>query len=187
MRDNLLRRGPRHTLVALTLAGALTTLGLAGCGSTTPAPAAPAAATLSVRDPWVKAAAAGEMTAAFGTLVNDTDAAITVTAAESPASPMELHEMSMKDGKMVMQPKQGGFTLEARGTHELGPGGDHLMLMKPVKAIEPGDALTFTLRTATGGTVTFTAIAKPFAGANESYDPGAGMPGMSFRPVPGRP
>ncbi|MBU2668112.1 copper chaperone PCu(A)C [Actinoplanes bogorensis] len=166
-----------RTWAAVVLAGALTTLGLAGCGGTdaagsgTPTPAPSAAATVTVKDPWVKAGPAGEMTAAFGTLVNGTDADITITSAESPDSPLELHEMTMKDGKMVMQPKEGGFVIKAKGTHELSPGGDHLMLMKPAKAIEPGDELTFTLKLADGATVPFTAIAKPFAGAEESYAP----------------
>ncbi|MBM2614255.1 copper chaperone PCu(A)C [Actinoplanes sp. LDG1-06] len=168
-----------RTLAAMALAGALTTFGLAGCGGSdsasggTPAPAtSSSAATLTIKDPWVKAGPAGEMTAAFGTLVNDTGADVTITAAESPASPLELHEMTMKDGKMVMQPKEGGFVIKANGTHELAPGGDHLMLMKPAKAIEPGDEVTFTLKLADGSTVPFTAIAKPFVGAQESYDPG---------------
>ena len=189
---SFLTRGPRrHTLAAMTLAGALATFGLAGCGggddttgSGIPAPAPSAAAsTLTIKDPWVKAGPAGEMTAAFGTLVNNTDADITITAAESPASPLELHEMTMKDGTMVMQPKEGGVVIKAKGNHELAPGGDHLMLMKPAKAIEPGDELSFTLKLADGKTVPFTAIVKPFAGAGESYDPGMSMP-SSGMPTP---
>ena len=53
-----------------------------------------------------------------------TTADVTVLSAESPASPLELHEMSMQDGKMLMRPKQGGFVIKAGSTHELGPGGD---------------------------------------------------------------
>ena len=172
------------TLASAALAGSLVLLGLAGCGGTdatasgtpTQAPSATAPATaLTIKDPWVKATTAGMMTAAFGVLVNDTGADVTVTAVESPASPMELHEMAMKNGKMVMQPKEGGFVIKANGTHELSPGGDHLMLMKPAKAIEPGDEVTFTLKLSDGTTVPFSAIAKPFVGAQESYDPGMPM------------
>jgi periplasmic copper chaperone A len=194
MRTTTLRRSRRQFLAAGVLAGALTALSLAGCGggdettTSTPAPSltpsATVAAALTVKDPWVKAAKAGEMTAAFGVLVNNTDADITITAAESPASPMELHEMTMKDGKMLMQPKEGGFVIKAKGTHELGPGGDHLMLMKPAAAIEAGDEISFTLELADGSTVPFKAIAKPFAGAQESYDPGMSMPPMSMPAMP---
>ena len=180
----------RTNVLRAAAALAVATLGLAGCGGTDNEAAEPArapsatttASTLTMKDPWVKAAPAGEMTAAFGTLVNNTDADITITSAESPASPLELHEMTMKDGKMLMQPKEGGFVIKSKGTHELGPGGDHLMLMKPAQAIEPGDELTFTLKLADGQSVPFTAIAKPFAGAEESYDPGHMAPMESAAP-----
>jgi periplasmic copper chaperone A len=182
---NSLKICTRRRLLAAAAGGLVATLGLAGCGGdeaasgSTPAPAPSAtvsAAALTVKDPWVKAGPAGEMTAAFGVLTNTTGTDLTITSAESSVSPMELHEMTMKDGKMVMQPKQGGFVIKAGGTHELSPGGDHLMLMKPTKAIEPGDEVSFTLRLADGSTVAFSAIGKPFAGAGESYDPGMSMP-----------
>ncbi|MFC7530895.1 copper chaperone PCu(A)C [Actinoplanes sp. GCM10030250] len=194
MATSFIRGSRRRVLTAALLAAALTTLGLAGCGGDkddntdgtgTPsrAPSAAAASTLTIRDPWVKAGPAGEMTAAFGVLVNDTAADITISSAESPASPLELHEMAMKDGKMVMQPKEGGFVVEAGSTHELAPGGDHLMLMKPGAAIQAGDEVSFTFKLADGTAVPFTAIAKPFAGAEESYEPGMHMPPASGVPM----
>ncbi|MFC3382576.1 copper chaperone PCu(A)C [Couchioplanes azureus] len=190
MTTTLTRRA--RTGAGLTLSAVLTAAALAGCGGTDAAPAAapvaagpgssPAAVTgLVVRDPWVKAADKG-MTAGFAILVNDSDADITVRSATSPASPVELHTMAMKDGKMVMQPKQGGFVVKARGSHQLAPGGDHLMLMKPSAAIKPGDEVSFTLQLSAGGPLTFTAIAKPFAGAGESYDPGRKTPPASGHP-----
>ncbi|MFF5077252.1 copper chaperone PCu(A)C [Actinoplanes sp. NPDC000266] len=158
-------------------AAALVAATLAGCGSTSDA-SAPAAATLTVKDPWVKAVDKG-MTAAFGTLVNDTGQDVTVVKAATSISPMELHEMAMQDGKMVMRPKEGGFVVKAGGTHELAPGGDHLMIMDPSAPIKPGDELRFTLTLGDGGTVQFTAVAKPFTGAGESYAPSAApMAGM---------
>ncbi|OJF10620.1 copper chaperone PCu(A)C [Couchioplanes caeruleus] len=187
------RTGAGMALSALLTTTALAGLaGLAGCGgkdaATTAAPVAAAPASsatavtgLVVRDPWVKAADKG-MTAAFGILVNDSDADITVRGATSPASPVELHTMAMKDGKMVMQPKQGGFVIKARSSHQLVPGGDHLMLMKPSAAIKPGDEVSLTLDLSTGKPLTFTAIAKPFAGAGESYDPGTMMPSAGAHP-----
>ena len=169
--------------VAALSCAALTACGASPQTTTVAAPPAQAAsapaAALTVRDPWVKAADSG-MTAAFGTLVNGTGADVTIESATSAASPLELHTMAMKDGKMVMQPKEGGFVIKAGATHELAPGGDHLMLMKPAAAVKPGDELTFTLNLTGGAKVTFTAVAKPFAGAQESYDPGMhGMPPAS--------
>lgn len=165
-----------------TLTAALLATGLAGCGESksaaSPAPDPSAAASLTIKDPWVKAADA-EMTAAFGTLVNQTGRDLTVVGATSPASPIELHEVAMQDGKMVMRPKEGGLVVKAGGTHELSPGGDHLMLLQPSGPIKPGDQVRFTLTLADGSTVPFTAVAKPFAGGGESYAPSASpMGGM---------
>ncbi|MFD0971180.1 copper chaperone PCu(A)C [Plantactinospora endophytica] len=168
-----------------------------GCGGTddtsgaapSPAPSASSdSATFAVRDPWIKAADKG-MTAAFGTLVNDTGTEVTITGVSTAVSPMEVHEMTMKDGRMVMQPKTGGITIKAGGSHVLEPGGDHLMLMDLREPVRAGDELTFTLTFADGKTIDFTAVAKPFTGAEESYDPRSGMPmtpgpGMTMSPAP---
>ncbi|MFY1692891.1 copper chaperone PCu(A)C [Plantactinospora sp. WMMB782] len=172
-------------------------LAVAGCGGTddtsgaapSPAPSASTdSATFMVRDPWIKAADKG-MTAAFGTLVNNTGTDVTITGVSTAVSPMEVHEMTMKDGKMVMQPKTGGITIKASSSHELAPGGDHFMLMELTRPVRAGDELTFTLTFADGKTTDFTAVAKPFTGAEESYDPSSGMPmtpgqGMTMSPAP---
>ncbi|MFG2050759.1 copper chaperone PCu(A)C [Micromonospora sp. NPDC048935] len=179
---------------ATVLAAAVLAAGVAGCGSSDspataqPGPSAsasanPDAGVVGIRDPWVKAADKG-MTAAFGTLVNNGDSDVTVTSATTSVSPMELHEMAMQDGKMVMRPKQGGIVVKARGTHALEPGGDHLMLMNLTRPVQAGDELTVTLTFGDGRTQQFTAVAKPFTGAQESYAPGHGEPmtGMSATP-----
>jgi copper(I)-binding protein len=127
-----------------------------------------------VQDPWVKAADKG-MTAAFGTFVNNSTADVTVVKAETEVSPMELHEMAMKDGEMTMKPKEGGIVIPAGGTHKLEPGGDHLMMMDLAKPVKAGDEVIFTLTFGDGTTSRFTAVAKPFTGAQESYDPGMTM------------
>jgi copper(I)-binding protein len=157
------------------LAATLIVLSLGACASGTPAPSVSVtpAAVLSIKDPWVKTADSG-MSAAFGTLVNNSGKDITVTAAKSAVSPMmELHEVAMADGKMVMRPKAGGFVVKAGGTHELEPGGDHLMMMDLTTPVKAGDQVAVILTLSDGSTVEITAVGKPFAGANESYAPSA--------------
>ncbi|MFD2767960.1 copper chaperone PCu(A)C [Micromonospora eburnea] len=187
----------RRPAILLAAAAASLAVGVTGCGSSDPSaesspsasvsvsPSA-AAGVLDIRDPWVKAADKG-MTAAFGTLVNDGDADVTVTAATTDVSPTELHEMTMKDGTMVMQPKQGGIVVKAHSTAVLEPGGEHLMLMDLKQPVKAGDELTFTLTFADGRTQAFTAVAKPFTGAQETYAPGHDQPmpgtGMSATPA----
>ncbi|QLQ36315.1 copper chaperone PCu(A)C [Micromonospora robiginosa] len=180
-------RRPGALIGATLLAASVAACGSAD-GSRVAAPTATASASVSaaagvlgISDPWVKAADKG-MTAAFGTLVNDGDADVTITRAATEVSPMELHEMTMEDGKMVMRPKEGGIVVKAHSRARLEPGGDHLMLMDISKPVRAGDELTFTLTFADGRTQTFRAVAKPFTGAQESYAPGHGdtpMPEMS--------
>ncbi|MEU6205783.1 copper chaperone PCu(A)C [Micromonospora musae] len=179
----------RRHVPLLAVAAACLALGMTGCGQSSSAEPSPStsadapAGVLGIRDPWVKAADTG-MTAAFGTLVNDGESDVTITTAATDVSPMELHEMTMKDGKMVMQAKQGGIVVKAHGSTTLEPGGDHLMLMDLKRPVKAGDELTFTLTFADGKTQTFQAVAKPFTGAQESYAPGHGepMPGLSATP-----
>jgi periplasmic copper chaperone A len=147
-----------------------------------PASASPSAAAqpLAVKDIWVKTATSG-MSATFGTLMNTTGTDVTVVKATSTASPlMELHEVADVDGKMVMRPKEGGFTIPAGGMHELKPGGDHLMMMDIKTPVTAGTEVTITLTFGDGKTMEFTALGKDFAGGNESYQPQ--MPGMSSSP-----
>jgi periplasmic copper chaperone A len=162
-------------LTAITTITAL--LALAACAPSgaadAPAPAPTGAGALSVSDPWVKAAD-GDMTAAFGTLTNSSDAQVRVVSATSDAaSSVELHETATgADGAMVMQEKEGGILLAPGATHELAPGGDHLMLMGLTAPVLPGQDVTVTLTTEDGSTFELTAPARSFAGANEEYGGG---------------
>ncbi|MFG1680422.1 copper chaperone PCu(A)C [Nonomuraea sp. NPDC049269] len=169
----------RHALL-LTAAAVVA---LAGCGSQqvaaapatrSPAVAAKQSPALTITDPWVKTAKKG-MSAAFGTLVNNTDAEVTVVSGASPLSPkIELHEVVQSGGKMIMRPKEGGFVIPAHGTHELRPGGDHIMLMSVAQEVLPGAKIPFTLTVKGGEPLEFTAIGKDFAGGKEDYQPGMG-------------
>ncbi|MEU4792534.1 copper chaperone PCu(A)C [Micromonospora tulbaghiae] len=174
------RRFPRTAALigAAVLAASVTACGSSGTPSATPsgsasASASAAAGVLTVRDPWVKAADKG-MTAAFATLANDGDTDVTITGVSTDASRAEIHEMAMTDGKMAMRQKQGGVVVAARSQAALEPGGDHLMLMDLTRPVRAGDQLDITLTFADGRTQTFTAVAKPFTGAQETYAPGHG-------------
>ena len=115
------------------------------------------------------------MTGAFGVFSNPTDADITVVSASSPqAGMMEIHEVVDKDGQMVMQPKEGGLVVPAGGEAVLKPGSDHLMLMELPKPIAAGDEVEITVACSSGGSVTWTSVAKPFEGGAESYVPAEG-------------
>ena len=154
---------------------AVSAAALTGCGSSTPAaetsPAENDAAPLSMSGAWAKAAEAGGMTGAFGTLENSGSEDVTVVSASSPAaSTVELHEVAMDDdGAMVMREIEGGFVVPAGSDYLLEPGASHLMLMGLTDGLLAGDTVTITLELADGSTLDVDAVAKDFAGANESY------------------
>ena len=162
----------KFTLAAAVLA--VSAAALTGCGSSTPAAdtsAADDAAALSMTGAWTKAAEAGGMTGAFGTLENSGDEDLTVVAASSSAaSAVELHEVAMDDdGAMVMREIEGGFVVPAGSEYLLEPGASHLMLMGLTDGLLAGDTVTITLELADGSTLDVDAVAKDFAGANEGY------------------
>jgi len=138
--------------------------------STTGSGTATTAGALTVTDPWVKAIDTG-MTGIFGTISNARDTDVRLTSGTSTAATkVELHEMAADaSGTMVMRPKEGGFVIPAHGSLTLAPGGLHIMLMGLTAPVKPGDEVTVTLSADDGTTLTITAPARSFAGANESY------------------
>lgn len=132
-------------------------------------------AAITAADGWVKAVKADmKMTGVFVTLTNTTDEDVTIVSATTDMSDKaELHEMVSKDGQMVMQETEDGLTVPANGTLELKPGGFHIMVMMLSEDVVAGDKHTVTLELEDGSTVEFDAIAKDFAGANESYHGGS--------------
>ncbi len=169
-----------HSLVrraALGTAAALAVASLAACGGSSDSGVSAGSNGVVVTDAWTKATD-GPMTGAFGTLSNGGGEDITVTSASSPvAGKVELHETVMVDGAMQMQQIDGGFIIPAGGALTLEPGGNHIMLMGLSQAIKPGDSVEIVLSLSDGGSLTYQAVAKDFAGANESYEPSTGSDG----------
>lgn len=177
IRPRLIGPRPRPTIAVGILAALVALGGCAGqeqAAAPTSAADTAAACPISATDTWVKAADAG-MTATFGTLTNTGSTEVVLTGAASPAAGrMEIHEMADVDGQMVMRPKQGGLVLAAGASATLAPGGDHLMMIDLPAPIAAGDQVEVTLTCGSGATTSFMAVAKPFTGADEKYQPGMG-------------
>ena len=142
-------------LVGLTVAG----LALAGCSpqnqndsteskadaSTSVGETSSAAESkeLTFDDAVVRANEDKDMTAIFGTLVNHSDADITITGFSTSlnAKVNQMHETV--DGKM--QEMSSPLVVKAGESHELAPGGDHFMLMDMENHIAPGESLDLTV------------------------------------------
>ena len=172
-------RSLRSFPVVLAVASVVVASGCSGGGSGTAASSPPSSAasssmsdpSLKMADAWVKAVpAADRMTSVFGELENTSDKPIVVASVKTSASDMaEIHEMAMVDGAMKMRRKEGGLPVPAGGKAELKPGGNHLMVMQLKKDVKAGDVVKVTVTTDDGTSLQFDATAKPFEGAEESY------------------
>ena len=109
--------------------------------------ALPAAAQVTVTDPWARATVAGQKaTGAFMQLNSATDAAL-VGAASPVAKVVEIHEMKMDAGVMKMA-AVGKLPLPAGKPVALAPGGYHVMLMDLTQPLKEGETIPLTLSVA---------------------------------------
>lgn len=92
-----------------------------------------------------------DMTGIFGVFHNFSDSEITVVGFKAgfDDATYEIHEVV--DG--VMQQKEGGITIPAGGTHELKPGGDHMMILDHKEEIPAGDEIDLVIELGDGSTV----------------------------------
>lgn len=167
----------RSSAAALATLALLAVAGCSGDGSDDAAGGRPDGASetagdaVQASDGWVKAATAADgMTAVFVTLENVTDQAVEITSVSTDMSDAaELHEMVEQDGAMVMQQASNGLSISPGGTLQLEPGGYHVMVMGLQQDVLAGETHQVTLVLGNGDHVDFEAVAKDFAGANESY------------------
>lgn len=132
---------------------------------------------VTIQEQWAAATDDG-MAAMFGTLTNAGGTEARVTSGSSPAAGMvELHEVVGEAGAKTTRAKDGGLIIPPGGSHELVPGGDHVMLMDLTGPLAPGTEVTVTLAFEDGSTLPVTAQVRDFAGANEEYQPGHGSHG----------
>jgi copper(I)-binding protein len=105
-----------------------------------------------VESAWVRAAPPGAMMlAGYMTLRNDGTMPQRFVSAECNAFGMvELHKSVIVNGVSTMR-AAGGQVIPAGGALPIAPGGFHLMLMEPKRALKIGDTVRFRLHFA-GGT-----------------------------------
>lgn len=132
-------------LVALVLA-------LASC-----APHAPTRA----EGAWVRAAGQGATTAAYFTLVNDSDRALELAAVDAPwADSVQVHETVREDGLVLMR-QVLAMPVPAGGWVEFKPGGSHVMLFGVHASLTAGARKPLTLRFADGTQLEVMAQVRP--------------------------
>lgn len=90
------------------------------------------------------------MSAAYFKIDNGTAQEVVINQFESPQfARIELHETRISEGVARMR-ELPALVVPAHSTATLTEGGKHLMLMQPRVDLRPGQAVTITLRDATG-------------------------------------
>jgi copper(I)-binding protein len=110
---------------------------------------------LVITQAWSRATPGGAKVAGgYLTIENKGSAADRlIGGAVDVAARVEVHEMSMKDGVMIMRQLDKGLAIEPGKTVKLAPGGYHLMLMDLRSPLKQGDKLPVTLEFEKAGKV----------------------------------
>jgi copper(I)-binding protein len=122
---------------------------------------APANATVSVTDAWLRAspmaadAAAGYMTLTGGA-TEDKLLAVTSDIAQA----VELHESKMDSNNVMSMSPVDSIVVPASGQAELKPGGYHVMFIGLKRELKVGDTVTLTLKFEKAGDIAVTATVK---------------------------
>lgn len=100
----------------------------------------PATCGLAIEQPWVRAAPPGAMMmAGYATLTNSCAKALVVASATAgDFGDISIHETVIENGVSRMRPLPH-LLVPAKGQVVLAPGGGHLMLMQPRRALAEGD------------------------------------------------
>lgn len=141
------RLSPALSGLALSV---LVTAVLAACGEAG-APATDGAAPLTVNGAFVVVPPGGRDVTLGGAVLTAGAGDVVVTGVMTPAAErVELHTMSMQDGRMQMR-QLDTLEIPAGGTRTLARGGDHLMLFG-LDTLEAGTQvpMSFTYRTGDG-------------------------------------
>lgn len=102
--------------------------------------------TLTLSEGWIRQAPpSAPVLAAYGRLHHDAERSVVISAASASGfGRVELHSMSMDDGVMRMR-RLDFLEVPAGGELVLKPGGLHLMLFEPARALAIGEQITLTL------------------------------------------
>ena len=132
--------------------------------------ALPAAAQVSVKEPWVRGTVAQQKATGLFAQVTSTNGGKLVAASSPVAGVVEIHEMAMEGSVMKMRAIPG-LDLPAGKPVDLKPGGYHVMLMQLKQQLKPGDTVPVSLVIESGGkreSVEVKATVRPLQGGSDS-------------------
>jgi copper(I)-binding protein len=147
---------------------------------------------LVISQPWTRATPGGAKVAGgYLTIENKGPVADRLLGGSTDvAGKVEVHEMSMSNGVMVMRPVDGGLTIAPGKTVKLAPGGYHLMLTDLKNPLKQGETVAVTLAFEKAGQVKLTLAVQGVGAQGPDDAKGSGsaapdhmnMKGMSGHP-----
>jgi hypothetical protein len=141
------------------LLAAIATFAIAAAGTAT-------AATMEVKNAWIRTPPPGAPTAAgYATITNHGIASDRLTGAySSAAASVGLHEMQKRGGVMSMRPLTGGLAIGSSATVTLAPDGRHLMLTGLKRPLKAGQHVRIVLQFQRAGQVAADFVVRDQAG-----------------------
>jgi periplasmic copper chaperone A len=135
---------------------------------------------LSITQAWSRATPGGaKIGVGYLTIENKGSAPDRLTGASAEvASKVEVHEMAMNNGVMMMRPLDKGLVIDPGKTVKLAPGGSHLMLCDLKNPLKQGDKVPVTLEFEKAGKVT---LSLDVQGVGAQAPAGAAPGGMDMK------
>ena len=116
--------------------------------------AGPALAQVDITDPWIRATAPGQKTAAGYMIIRNQSAQPErlIGGASQVAGKVQTH-VSIKDGDIMRMREVKAYDIPANGTFELKPNGSHLMLVDLKHPLKEGEKVPVILKFEKAGEV----------------------------------
>ena len=116
--------------------------------------AGPAWAQVDITDPWLRATAPGQKTAAgYMTIRNNSAQPERLIGGSSQVAAKVQTHVSMKDGDIMRMREVKAYDIPANGTFELKPNGSHLMLVDLKRPLKEGEKVPVVLKFEKSGEV----------------------------------
>ncbi|MEM8813536.1 MAG: copper chaperone PCu(A)C [Pseudomonadota bacterium] len=113
---------------------------------------------LTINEPWARATPPNaRVGAGYGVLINTGNEPDRLLGGESAVSErIEIHDMKVQDGVMIMRPITDGLEIPAGGSVALKPGGYHIMFIGLNDGLKEGQSAKAILRFERAGAVEVT-------------------------------
>ena len=109
---------------------------------------------VEIQDPWIRATAPGQKTAAgYMTIRNASPQPERLVGGSSEAAAKVQTHVSIKDGDIMRMREVKGYDIPAKGTFELKPNGSHLMLVDLKQPLKEGEKVPVVLKFEKAGEV----------------------------------